>query len=117
MNTYTAQIYFKLERVAFKYQQYLPRIAAALAVVCAVSAFLYGIFLLEAVAQAGSRTAAEHKIRAISSELSILEGQYLASTQALTPERAHALGFVMPQNVTTVVDTGVQTAFTFVPKK
>jgi len=91
------------ERVAVAYQPYVPRVAVLLVVVCAVSAFLYGIFLLEAVGQAASRTSAERQIHDLSSQLGVLEGQYLAAAKELTPERAEALGYVTPAQVSTVV--------------
>jgi hypothetical protein len=102
-----------VESVALTYQPYLPRVAAALAVVCALSAFLYSVFLLEAVAQAASRTSAERQIHDISSELGVLEGQYLAATQSLTPARARALGLVAPAQVSTVV-VGEKSSLSFV---
>jgi hypothetical protein len=100
-NLHTIQI--RTERVAVAYAPYMPRVAAALVVLCAVSAFLYGIFLLEAVGQAASRTSAERQIHDLSSKLSVLEGQYLAATKELTPERAKAEGYVTPAQVSTVV--------------
>lgn len=96
-------IQIRTERIAVAYQPYVPRVAALLVVVCAVAAFLYGIFLLEAVGQAASRTSAERQIRELSSQLSILEGEYLAATKDLTPDRARALGYVLPAQVSTVV--------------
>lgn len=113
MNQLTFQTHRSLERIAVKYQPYLARTAAVLTVVCAVSAFLYGIFLLEAVAHAGSRTAAERSIRQISGELSVIEGQYLKATQALTPSRAKALGFVTPEKVSTVYAKGAEGSLSF----
>jgi cytochrome c-type biogenesis protein CcmH/NrfG len=101
-------------RVAVAYQPYLARTAALLVVMCAVSAFLYGIFLLEAVGQAASRTTAERQIHDISSQLSMLEGQYLAATKELTPERAKALGYVAPAQVSTVIIDGSASSLSFV---
>ncbi len=95
-----------LERTAVQYHSYLPRIAALLATIFAVSLFLYGIFLLEAVAQAASKTTAEHQIESLSSQLGVLEGKYLSATQALTPQRAEALGYVAPAHISTVVVQG-----------
>jgi hypothetical protein len=103
-----------IESIAITYQPYIPRIAATLAVMCALSAFLYSAFLLEAVAQAASRTTAERQIRDISSTLGVLEGQYLMATESLTPERARALGFVAPAEVTTVVVGGSAESLSFV---
>lgn len=78
---------------------------ALLAMLCAVSALLYGIFLLEAVAHAAGLTTAERQINTVNQQLGLLEAQYLAQTVALTPERAQALGFVVPTDISTVVAT------------
>jgi hypothetical protein len=93
----------RTESVAIAYQPLMPRVAASLVVVCAIAAFLYGFFLLEAVGQAAMRTSAERQIHDISSKLSVLEGEYLATTKELTPERARTLGYVTPLQVSTVV--------------
>ncbi len=111
--TSTHDLQLHIERVAVRYQPYLSRIAALLVVVCALSAFLYGFFLLEAVGQAASLTSAERQIHDISSQLGILEGQYLAATKELTPERAAMLGYVTPAKVSTVV-VGAATSLSFV---
>jgi hypothetical protein len=113
MSNFTHQTQRSLERVAVIYQPYLSRAAALMTVIIAVSAFMYGIFLLEAVAHAGSRTAAERAIRDISTKLSVLEGQYLEATQALTPTRAKALGFVTPEKVSTVYTKGTDGTLSF----
>ena len=102
------------EKTAIKYQQYLPRVAAFLVVLIAVSAFLYGIFLLEAVGQAASRTTAERKIQDLSSQLGVLEGQYLAATKELTPQRAATLGYIAPAQVSTVVIDNKANSLSFV---
>lgn len=78
---------------------------ALLAIVCAVCALLYGFFLLEAVAHAAGFTEAQGQISALNEQLGSLEAQYLAQTIALTPDRAEALGFVVPTQIDTVVDT------------
>jgi hypothetical protein len=39
-------------------------------------------------------------------KLSVLEGQYLAATKELTPERAKSMGYVTPANVSSVVVSG-----------
>jgi hypothetical protein len=104
----------RTESVAVVYQPYLPRVAALLVVVCAVSAFLYGIFLLEAVGQAASRTSAERQIHDLSGQLGVLEGQYLAATKELTPQRAEALGLVVPAQVSTVVVDNNASSLSFV---
>jgi hypothetical protein len=103
MHELTYKLNRQLERAAVQYSSYLPRIAALLAVVFALSIFLYGIFLLEAVAQAASKTTAERQIESLSSQLGVLEGKYLSATQSLTPGRAEALGYVAPATVSTVV--------------
>jgi len=41
-------------------------------------------------------------MQALSEQVSGLEQQYLSLSQSLTPARAQALGYVVPQNVTTV---------------
>ena len=106
-------VYVKVERVAVAYQQYLSRVIVFLVVVCAVSAFLYGIFLLEAVGQTASRTSAERQINDLTGQLSTLEGQYLATAKELTPERAQALGYVTPAEVSTVVVNGNTSSLSF----
>jgi hypothetical protein len=117
MHTLHYRFQLRLERIAFRYQPYLARVAAVLAIITALSLFLYGIFLLEAVAQAGARNSAERQIHTISSDLSVLEGQYLAQTQALTPERAQQLGYVAPKQVSTVVTTSAPSPLSFAPQK
>ncbi|MDE1924777.1 MAG: hypothetical protein KGH79_01170 [Patescibacteria group bacterium] len=90
---------------ALRYQQLLSRAAVALACICAVSAFLYGVFLLEAVAHTAALQSAEAQVIALNAKLGDLESQYLAQTASLTPERAAALGFVVPADITTVFVT------------
>jgi hypothetical protein len=87
------------------YDQYARRAFALLACVCALSAFLYGIFLLEAVGHTASRAHAAQDIRNLKTQLSALESRYLSATQELTPSYAAALGFVAPQSVSTVYAT------------
>jgi hypothetical protein len=89
-------------KLATTYQPLLPRVAALLSIICAVCALLYGIFLLETVAHAASRDTAQNQMQALSEQVSAMEAQYLSATQALTPDRAAALGFVAPANVVTV---------------
>lgn len=88
--------------LALRYQPLLSRAAVVLACVCAISAFLYGAFLLEAVAHTAALTTAEEQIVALNAKLGDLEAQYLSQTESLTPDRATALGFVTPTDVTTV---------------
>ena len=84
------------------YNTYLTRVAAALTIVCTLSVFLYGIFLLMAVTHTAGRTAAERQITNLSAHLGDMEMQYLTEQKSLTPERALALGFVAPSAVSTV---------------
>jgi hypothetical protein len=91
--------------LAINVDAYLRRVLAALAALCTVSAFLYGIFLLEAVAHAAHKTALERDIRTVSSQLSTLETEYLALSSTLTPERAGTLGLEAPKDTTTVFAT------------
>lgn len=84
------------------YQTYLTRTNALLAVVCAASVFLYGIFLLMAVVHTASRTAAEHRIKTLAAELGEMEMTYLTQQKAITPEHAEMLGFVSPRAVSVV---------------
>lgn len=100
----------QITSIVFDTHAYLSRIAALLACVCAVSVLLYGILLLEAVAHTASQTTAERHIRQIDAHLSDLEAQYLSYSQGLTKERAMALGFSMPTEVTTVFATAAAEA-------
>lgn len=95
------------------YHRHIRRAFVLLAIVCAVSAFLYGFFLLEAVGNAASRAQATSAIKEIKSQLSGLESRYLAATQALTPERAAALGFVAPHSVSVVYATDGSQVLTY----
>ena len=92
-------------KIAITYTPYLTKILAALAATVAVSVFLYGIFLLEAVGNTAERSKAEREIRNISSRVSSLEQEYLSKTRGLTLERAKELGFVLPEQVVTVFAT------------
>jgi hypothetical protein len=94
-----------MHAIATTWTPYLTRAMAALAAITALSVFLYGIFLLEAVGNTAQRSAAERDIRALTSKVSSLEQAYLAQTREMTLERAHALGFVTPATVTTVFAT------------
>lgn len=84
------------------YNLYVRRVVAVLVAIIVLSVFAYGALLLGAVAHASGRTAAESKIRTLSSAVSKMEGQYLAETRALSQEKAAALGFVAPVAVETV---------------
>ncbi len=89
-------------RIAIQSTSHIKRIMAVLAAIIALSVFLYGIFLLEAVGNTAERTSAERSIRSLTSSVSSLEQAYLDNTRDLTLERAQALGFVAPAHVTTV---------------
>jgi hypothetical protein len=88
------------------YDVYTPRVAAVLAGACALSVFLYGIFLLLAVVHTTTRTSLEKQITAHMAMLGDLEAEYLAQTKNFTPERAQELGFAAPVAVTTVFAGG-----------
>lgn len=90
-----------MNRIAV-YHIYVTRLAACLAVCCALSVFLYGIFLLMAVTHTASRTAAERRSTSISTHLGDTDMQYLTQQKTLTPERAAELGFVKSTSVSTV---------------
>jgi heme/copper-type cytochrome/quinol oxidase subunit 2 len=92
-------------KIAIIYTPHLRRIMAALAVVVALSIFVYGVFLLEAVGNTAERTALERQVRTLSSKVSGLEQAYLIKTREMTLERAQTLGFVVPSEVVTVFAT------------
>lgn len=100
----------KVKAITLSSQIYLSRLSFILACVCAVSALLYGIFLLEAVAHAASQTNAQRSIKQISAQLADMEAQYLANSLSLTKEKAHELGYVLPEQVTTVFATAAASA-------
>lgn len=87
------------------YNRYSRSAFALLACLCAVSVFLYGAFLLLAVAHTASRARAGASIIELKGKLSAVEGRYLTATQELTPAYAAELGFVRPQSVTVVYAT------------
>lgn len=95
-----------MRRIAIKYNPYLTRMGALLALVIAVSALLYGIFLLEAVAHTAKRAAAEREVRELTAALGVLQAQELTLTRTVTPEYAYELGFTEPERVSTVFVTG-----------
>jgi hypothetical protein len=91
-----------MKAIAITYTPVFAKLNAGLAAVIALSVLLYGVFLLEAVANTAKRTAAERETRSLASGTSELEGQYLAHTKSLTLERAAELGYVAPAQTTTV---------------
>lgn len=84
---------------------YLSRSAAILGALCTLSVFLYGIFLLMAVAHTAARSEAQRQINSISAHLGDMEMQYLSQQRTFTPERAQELGYVEPKSVSTVSDS------------
>lgn len=89
---------------------YAARMAAVLAGLCALCVFLYGAFLLGAVAHAAKHTAAEREAVKLTRSISILEGEYLSKTKVLTAQTARDMGFVAPVAVSTVhLDTPILT--------
>ena len=84
------------------YHMYVSRTAAVLAMLCALSVFLYGIFLLMAVQHTAARASAERHTGAIVAGLGNMEMQYLSQQKALTPQYAASLGFVRPKDISTV---------------
>lgn len=91
-----------LRAIAITYTPHLRRARGFFALVIALSLFLYGFFLLEAVSHTASRTQAQREIKKITSVMSELEQTYLAATRQMTLDRAQALGFVTPATVATV---------------
>ncbi len=91
----------------------LKRLAAASAAVIAVSAFLYGAFLLVAVLHTATRAKPEAAIETLSAELGTLQSRYLAETQTLTPQRAKELGFVVPEPAALVYASEPSRALSF----
>jgi hypothetical protein len=87
------------------YNRYARSAFALLACLCAVSVFLYGAFLLLAVAHTASRARAGAAIVELKGKLSSVENRYLAATQELTPTYAAQLGFVRPASVSVVYAT------------
>ncbi len=84
------------------YQLYLTRAIAALIGICALSVFLYVVFLMLAVGHTASRTAARDTVDSLTVEVSALETSYLRDMERLTPSYARELGFVRPSDVTPV---------------
>lgn len=97
-----------MKSIAITYTPHLTRLSAIFAGVIALSALLYGIFLLEAVANTAKRASAEHQIAALTGKVSYLEAQYLTRTREITLESAQALGYVTLKSVTTVYANAAQ---------
>lgn len=94
-----------MKKIAIKYNPYLTRVGALLAVVIAVSALLYGIFLLEAVAHTAKRTSFGRETRELTSKIGMMQAQSLALIKEITPAHATELGFTQPTQVSTVFAT------------
>jgi hypothetical protein len=89
---------------------YAARVAAILAGLCALCVFLYGAFLLGAVAHAAKQTVTQREAAKLTREISTLEGEYLSKTKVLTAQTARDMGFVAPIAVSTVrLDTPILT--------
>lgn len=84
------------------YNRCAPRIIAVCAGIAGVSVFLYGALLLGAVSHTAARTSMEKETRALNASISLLEGEFLNETKALSRDRAAQLGFVAPKDVATV---------------
>ena len=91
-----------MKSIAITYTPHITKTIAALAAVTIIAMFLYGFFLLEAVANTAKRASAEHSVATLTSQISQLEAQYLTQTRDLTLEQAQALGYQVPKDVTTV---------------
>jgi hypothetical protein len=89
-------------RIAIKTSPYLGRAMAGFASIVALSVFLYGIFLLEAVGNTAERSSAERQIHSLTTKVGSLEAAYLEKTKDMTLARAQSLGFVKASQVTTV---------------
>ena len=94
------------------YNTYIARSAALLAMLCTLSVFLYGIFLLMAVEHTAARSEAQRQIETVSAHVSDMEMRYLSLQRSLTPERAQALGLVTPSEVSTVYATAATRSLT-----
>ena len=90
------------------YHYYAPRAAAFLAICCAVSVFLYGTFLLMAVAHAAHMSSAEQQIRQLTGTLSTAESKYLSATNAISLATAVGMGLVKPVSVSIVTTAQAQ---------
>lgn len=94
------------------YQSIFTRAAAVFGGTIAISVFCYGVFLLGAVAHTAARTEASRNILESTTRVSALEEEYLTRMRALSPQGAHALGFVKPSLVTTVYSTAASRSLT-----
>ncbi|HVZ75887.1 MAG TPA: hypothetical protein VG934_01290 [Candidatus Paceibacterota bacterium] len=95
-----------MKSIAITYTPYLNRLNALFAAVIALSVFFYGVFLLEAVANAAKRTDAQKELSAITTHIGEMETGYLAATRDLTLDSVKAMGYVAPAGITTVLADG-----------
>jgi hypothetical protein len=94
-------------KVLALYHAHVARVAALLAICCAVAVFLYGAFLLMAVAHAAQMTDARHEIKVLTGTLSSAESQYLAATNAISYATATSMGLSKPTSVAIVTTAQV----------
>lgn len=69
------------------------RLFALLCISIAVSAVVYGTLVKRTVAYVVEREDLAENISDLSADISVLEGKYMAALQAVTIDRAYALGF------------------------
>jgi hypothetical protein len=93
-----------------RFQVACTRLAALLGGLITVFAFLYGAFLLGAVAHTAAQTTIERQVAKTSSAVNTLETQYFMMTRTITPERAAALGFTTPKQTTIIFATAASKA-------
>lgn len=67
-----------------------------------------------AVEHTATRTTLQSQVDTLTIELGTLETQYLQQTRELTPERAHALGFVAPKDTAAVFASADARSLSFV---
>lgn len=69
------------------------RVFALLCIMIAVSAVVYGALVKRTVAHVVDRRALEAETSDLAAHISVLEGTYMTALQAVTIDRAYALGF------------------------
>jgi hypothetical protein len=84
------------------YNAHIARAYALFAAVCAISVFMYGVFLLMAISHAAKLSSIKQESKELTSKVGLLESKYYTYTKELTPERAQSLGFVTPQDIARV---------------
>lgn len=94
---------------------YANRASAGLAAIIALSALLYGVFLLLAVTHTASRARAESDIGKLTASLATLQETYLVLERQITPSRAEALGLVKPASSATVFADASAPTLTLLP--